>query len=184
MLFRAMQIRPRFHRIISALALSAALAGCAPTFHDFHDRILEPLAIQKADELAEQNRVQVRRAFEESKLRDQLPGERWFEFFYWGLDAMGFAGYGVPGQGRLLEKFKEYYQRAARKYREEELNEVLRRIEEEKVPNRKAILNQLTDHTTEEFALFGKIYAVCLDGTERRYRASGDTFRRLDDKPC
>jgi hypothetical protein len=166
------------------LALSAALAACAPTFHDFHDRILEPLAVQKADELAEQNRIQVRQAFEEATRRDPLPGERWFEFLYWGLDAMGFAGYGVPGQGRVLEKFKDYYQRASRKHREDELNEVLRRIDEEKVTNRTSILNQLADHTTQEFALFGKVYAVCLDGVARRYRATGNSFSRLHDKPC
>ena len=176
-----------FQRLVgvaAAILLIAACAACTPSLYDFHERILEPLALQKADAMAEQNRIQVRRAFEEAKQHDQFPGERWFGYVYWGLDALGFAGYGMPGQGRIVEKLKEWYQRSAHRAREAELNEVLHRIDEEKATNRKVILKDLIDHSFEESALIGKIYSVCVDGFARRYRAGGGALSRLEDTPC
>ncbi len=161
--------------------LSLSLVACAPSRYDFRDQILEPLAVQKANELAEQNRLHVRRAFEEAK---RVSNDRWFPFFYWGLDALGIAGYGVPGQGRVLEKLREYYQRSSDKSRDATLNAVLTQIEEERITDTHVILDELTRQTSHEWALFGRIYSVCLDGVARRYRASGNAFRRLEDKPC
>ncbi len=85
-------------RLVALLGLVAlnsviACASSAPSVYDFHDRILRPLAAQKADDVAEQNRLHVRKAFEKA---DQAPNDRWFEYVYWGLDALGVAGYGMP----------------------------------------------------------------------------------------
>lgn len=160
------------------MALSAFVAACAPSLYDFHDRILEPLAAKKADEVAEQNSLHVREAFEKA---EQAPEGRWFEYFYRGLDILAIVGYGVPGQGRLLEKLKDYYQRSSAKSRDTILKAVLHQIDEERVSDKQMILNNLIDQTSQEFAVFGKIYSVCQDGIARRYRASGDTFRRLED---
>ncbi len=176
-----MRIEGRSAGLIGSLALSASITGCAPSLYDFHDRILAPLAAQKVDEVAEQNRLIVRRAFAKA---EQAPQGRWFEYFSWSLDALGVVGYGMPGQGRLLEKLKDYYQRSSVKNRDVILKAVLHQIDEERITDKQAMLNNLIDHTSQEFALFGRIYSVCIDGTARRYRASGDTFRRLEDKSC
>jgi hypothetical protein len=175
------RIERRFVGLIGAVALSVSLIACAPSLYDFHDRILEPLAAQKADEVAEQNRLHVRKAFEKAK---ESPYERWFQFFYWSLDALGVAGYGMPAQGRLLEKLQQYYRRSSNKSREAILQAVLLQIDEERATDKQLILNNLIDRTSQEFAFFGRIYSVCVDGVARRYRASGDTFRRLEDQPC
>ena len=166
---------------VAALMLAAVCAGCAPSLHDFHDRILEPLAIRKADELADGTRLRILKTLES---RNQWPGERWYGVVYWGLDALGYAGYGLPGQGRLLEKLKEYYHRGWTERRNSELDEILLRIEEQRRANKTAILQDLIGHTAEEFALFGRIYVVCIDDVARRYRATGHEFRRLEDRPC
>ena len=167
-----------------ASVLSLFLTACAPSLQDFHDRVLEPLAVHKADELAEQNRLQIRRAFEEAKRRGQWPCERWVEFFSWSLDALGLAGYGIPGQGRILDKVKEVYQRSSDRRRETELRELLAGIEGQRTTNETAIFNELVDQTSEEPALYGRIYSVCEEGTARRYRGTGHEFRRLEDRPC
>jgi hypothetical protein len=159
-------------------------AACAPSLYDFHDRVLEPLAIQKADDLAEGTRLRVLKAFEEAKRREQWPGQRWYGLVYWGLDALGFAGYGLPGQGRILEQLREYYQRHSAATREAELREMLRLIDERRGANRTAIQKDLVSHTSEEFALFGRIYSVCVEDVRRRYRAIGNVFRRLEDREC
>jgi hypothetical protein len=179
-----MRIERRSLSLTAAVIFSVSLAACASSIDEFHHQVLVPLAAQKADELAEHNRLQVSKAFEEAKRYDRLPGERWFDLFYWGLDALGFAGYGMPGQGRILEKLKEFYTRTSTRRRELELQAVLRRIEEEKVTNRKSILNDLINHTSEEFSLFGRIYSVCQDGIALRYRKSSHGFRNLYDQPC
>jgi hypothetical protein len=168
--------------IAAALVLSlTACAIAAPSLYDFHDRILRPLAAQKADDLAEQNRLHVRKAFEKA---EQAPNGRWVEYFYWGLDALGVAGYGMPGQGRLLEKFKGYYQGSSTKNRDAILRAVLLQIDEERIADRQLMLKTLIDHTSQELAVFGTVYAVCDEGVARRYRAQGDTFSRLEDKSC
>ena len=176
-----MRIEGRSVGLIGAVALSASVTACAPSLYDFHDRVLEPLAAQKADEVAEQNRLQVRRAFEKA---EQAPQGRWFEYVYLSLDALGVVGYGMPGQGRLLEKLRDYYQRSSVKNRDTILRAVLHQIDEERVTDKQMILNKLIDQTSQEVAFFGKIYSVCLDGVARRYRASGDTFRRLEGQSC
>lgn len=173
-------------RLVALLGLAAlnsliACASSAPSVYDFHDRILRPLAAQKADDVAEQNGLHVRKAFEKA---EQAPNERWFEYVYWGLDALGVAGYGMPGQGRLLEKLKGYNPRSSAKNRDAILKAVLLQIDEERVADRKLILNNLVNHTSQEFAVFGTVYSVCDEGVERRYRAQGDTFSRLKDKSC
>lgn len=167
--------------LIGALALSASLTGCAPTLYDFHDRILAPLAAQQADDVAEHNRLVARRAFEKAT---EAPQGRWFEYFSWSLDALGVVGYGMPGQGRLLEKLRDYYGRSSANNRDVILKAVLHQIDEERLTDKQAMLNNLINHTSQEFAFYGRIYRVCIDGTARRYRASGDTFRRLEDESC
>lgn len=177
----AVRIDGRSVGLIGAVALSASVTACAPSLYDFHDRVLAPLAAQKADEVAEQNRLQVRRAFEKA---EQASQQRWFEYLYLSLDALGVVGYGMPGQGRLLEKFKDYYQRSSAKTRDITLKALLLQIDEERITDKQVILKKLIDQSSQEFALFGRIYFVCLDGVARRYRASGDTFRRLEDQSC
>src|SRR5688572_20431870 len=107
--------------LVPVLMLYVCCTACAPSRYDFHERILEPLASQKAADLAEQNKLQIRRAFDDANRQHELPGERWFGLFYWGLDALGFAGYGMPGQGRILEKLKEWYRHSSAETREAEL---------------------------------------------------------------
>jgi hypothetical protein len=179
-----MLLRLGLFALTGAGLLSLLLTACAPSLQDFHDRVLEPLAVYKAEELAEQNRLQVRLAFEEAKRRGQWPGERWFELFSWSLDALGLAGYGIPGQGRIVEKVKEFYQRSSDKKRETELRGLLAGIEEQRSANEKAIFHELINQTSEEPALYGRIYSVCEEGTARRYRGTGNGFRRLADRPC
>lgn len=131
--------------------------------------------------MAEQNRLHVRRAFEKA---EQAPQGRWFEYFYRGLDVLAVLGYGMPGQGRLVEKIQDYYQQSSAKNRGTILKAVLHQIDEERITDKQMILNDLIDRTSQEFALFGKIYSVCIDGVARRYRASGDAFRRLENHSC
>jgi hypothetical protein len=166
---------------VAPLMLASVCAGCAPSLHDFDDRILEPLAVRKADELAAGTRLRILKTFD---ARNQWPGERWFGVVYWGLDALGYAGYGLPGQGHLLEKLKEYYRRGWTEKRKAELDEMLLRIEEQKLANKTMIFQDLVRHTSEEFTLFGRIYVVCIDDVARRYRATGHEFRRLEDRRC
>jgi hypothetical protein len=166
---------------VAALMLTAVCAGCAQSLHDFHDRILEPLAVRKADELADGTRLRILKTFEAG---NQWLGERWYGLAYWGLDALGFSGYGLPGQGRLLEKLKEYYHRRWTEKRKAELDEMFLRIEEQRLANKTMILQDLIRNTSEEFALFGRIYVVCLDDVAQRYRATSHEFRRLESGQC
>lgn len=175
---------PRRVVILSAVLIltsTACTTTSAPSVYDFHDQILRPLAAQKADDLAEQNRLHARKAFEKAK---QAPNDRWIEYFYWGLDALGIAGYGMPGQGRLLEKFKDYYQRSSAKNRDAVLSAVLIQIDEERITDRELMLKNLIDQTSREFSVFVTVYAVCDEGIARRYRARGNSFSRLEDKSC
>lgn len=176
-----MRTQRQFLSLLAALLLTASVVACAPSLYDFHDQILAPLARQQADEQAEQNRLHIRRAFEHAK---RLSNDRWYNYVYWGLDALGFAGYGMPGQGRLLETLKELYAHSSHNNREALLNAVLAQIDEERITDRQLILNDFTKHTSQELAFYGRIYAVCVDGMARRYRGRGHAFTRLEDKPC
>src|SRR5262245_32515652 len=138
---------------VAALMLAAVCAGCAQSLHDFHDRILEPVAVREAEELADGTRLQILKDFSAS---NHCPGERWYGVASWGLDALGVSGYGLPGQGRLLEKLTEYYHRRWTDKRKAELDEMFHLIEQQRLANKTMILQDLMRNTSEEFALFGR----------------------------
>jgi hypothetical protein len=149
----------------SVLLLCGVLGACAnpltktvprASIGDFADHVLEPLALRIADEKISEAGAVLK--------ADRTPKA--------SIQTVATLLSDVPWIGKLLT-FRNVSQKA-------QLEEDLARLERQRIPLKRELLNLFVSRTTYESDTF----TVCVDGLQRRYQALDTTrFTRLLDGP-